>query len=85
MPVAPDGPRPCFRSCMVTSWLAARDNSGALEYRGATQPPPQGLLEAPLTPPNTEATVLSTGEAHRPNLQSEPKHLHDFLTVMGRL
>lgn len=23
-PTVPGGPRPCFRSCMVTSWLAAR-------------------------------------------------------------
>lgn len=85
VPAAPDGPRPCFRSCMVTSWLAARDNSSAWEHRGATQPPPRGLLEAPPTPRSPEATVLSIGEAHRPDSQSKPRHSHAFLTVTGRL
>lgn len=75
VPAAPDGPRPCFRSCMVTSWLAARDNSSALEYRGATQPPPRGLLEAPPTPRSPEATVLSIGGGPSPQFSERAEAL----------
>lgn len=33
-PLVPDGPRPCFRSCMVTSWLAAWGQEQCLTCAG---------------------------------------------------
>lgn len=44
----PDGPRPCFRSCMVvTSWLAVRGREQCFGIQGGFSQcptPPQGVL-----------------------------------------
>ena len=46
----PEGPRPCFRSCMVTSWLAARGPRQGSGIQGdispAPRPPPPTLGRA---------------------------------------
>ena len=46
-----EAPRPCFRSRMVTSWLAARGPRQGFGIRGVFLPPPRpALLAAPSLP-----------------------------------
>lgn len=48
VPAVPGGPRPCFRSCMETSWLAVRDRAAPWNTEGPSRrpasSPPGGTL-----------------------------------------
>lgn len=58
VPPVPDGPRPCFRSCMVTSWLAARGQQQYFGIREDVSPHPSwsaGPLGSPTVPHPTPA------------------------------
>lgn len=47
----PEGPRPCFRSCMVTSWLPARGPWQGFGIRGCVfLPPPLPGVRGPAAP-----------------------------------
>lgn len=97
-PAGPGGPRPCFRSCMETSWLAVRDraapwNTGGSPHapphprRGARRPALPRVVPwgAALPPAAQTPAALSVGaRASGPGLQW-PRHVRVFLTVMGRL
>ena len=90
----PEGPRPCFRSRMVTSWLAARGPRQGSGIQGGISPAPQAppptlgragqqgpgvaLREAP-------ALAQSGRPLPVPALQGSPRPLLVFRTVMGRL
>lgn len=91
----PEGPRPCFRSRMVTSWLAARGPRQGSGIQGgispAPQPPPPTLGRAGQQGPGVtlrEAPALPQSGCPSfpvPALQGSPRPLLVFLTVMGRL
>lgn len=93
VPAVPGGPRPCFRSCMETSWLAVRDRAAPWNTEGPSRrpasSPPGGTLasSARVAPRGAALPPAALGVGARPAApaRSGPRHVRVFLTVMGRL
>lgn len=68
-PADPDGPRPCFRSCMLTSWLAGRGQQQCFGIQGVSP-------GAPPCPPVHSRGALASSARMFPGDIAPPPAVH---------